>query len=634
MGKHDKQTATASSATTHDKDDKDDKQQVPHTPQPKRRHVGDIVATASRRPAKVLEVHENDAGMVTYTISYLSRRTGKEHPTTHERSGYRLLDYHMLAATKLPKQGTPQSYSKQADKAEKENTSKEVGENSERVAQIAEGPEELAMHLEVVAEREKEEEEAAEEAEGEKAHEEHAPEEHKPDEHAPEEHKPDEHAPEEHKSEGQSEAHEHMASELGIATSGIGAITSGISGVTGLIAFAKNVKQFDRTKSASERYMLTTKAMANLAKGGAGIIGAGSRGGRTAGSIASLVVNNDALKAAMNAFSAVGGTVDFIAGSFATIRDGSKAVMKIGKALTSKDEHTNWKDVGPPMVKTLEDVVRTLGAGLTAANGIVQLAHASASLAAAMPAVGAGINIFLQVLNLGRELVKAVQRTIKLVRLMMTKRKMEKLAATATDAKEIEMYQMLATVNHKRFNRQLMLVITEQAIPMAMSVVSIAGSVLEIVGVATSAAYGAGVALMGAGAGMRGGAALVSFGSKMVPHLASGIRKQKQFGRDVASGEKTGKLARVYKAVHLDRAFNKDKSTEHKQEAYLDVIDTLFTHIRALPQYEDGKPDVAKRYKEAETIVAATGVKPKELYAERDQDKAIELLLTAMKKRD
>lgn len=631
MGKHDKQTATASS-TTHDEDDK---QQVPHTPQPKRRHVGDIVATASRRPAKVLEVHENDAGMVTYTISYLSRRTGKAHPTRHERSGYRLLDYHMLAATKLPNQGTPQQYTKKADKAEKENTSKEVGENSERVAQIAEGPEELAMHLEVVAEREKEEEEA----EAEKEHEEHKPEEHKPEEHAPEEHapeehKPEEHAPEEHKSEGQSEAHEHIASELGIATSGIGAITSGISGVTGLIAFAKNVKQFDHSKSASERYMLTTKAMANLAKGGAGIIGAGSRGGRTAGSIASLVVNNDALKAAMNAFSAVGGTVDFIAGAFATIRDGSKTVLTIGKALTSKDEHTNWKDVGPPMVKTLEDVVRTLGAGLTAANGIVQLAHASASLAAAMPAVGAGINIFLQVLNLGRELVRAVQRTIKLVRLMMTKRKMEKLAASATDAKEIEMYQMLATVNHKRFNRQLMLVISEQAIPMAMSVVSIAGSVLEIVGVATSAAYGAGVALMGAGAGMRGGAALVSFGSKMVPHLASGIRKQKQFGRDVASGEKTGKLARAYKAVHLDRAFNKDKSTEKKQEAYLDVIDTLFTHIRALPAYEEGKPDVAKRYKETETIVAATGVKPKELYAERDQDKAIELLLTAMKKRD
>ncbi|HEY0251309.1 MAG TPA: hypothetical protein VGC41_07260, partial [Kofleriaceae bacterium] len=328
MGKHDKISASTTT-TTHDQDEQ---HEIPRTPV-KRRQVGDRVATASRRAAVVRSVEENNLGMVTYTISYLSRTTGKPHDTTHRRSGYRLLDYHVLAATKLPAQGSPQGFQEKPEK--KEGISKEVGEAGESFGQIAEGPEEMAMHLEVVAEREKEQ--AEEEDKHEQAH------------HA-------EPKPEEHKSEDKSEAHEHAASELGIATSGIGAITSGISGVTGLVAFVKNVKQYDHSKSASERYQLTTKALANLTKGGAGIIGAGSRAGRTAGSIASLVVDNDALKAAMNSFSAIGGTVDFIAGTFATIRDGSKTVMAVGKNLSHlyNHEETNWREAGPPMIKTLE----------------------------------------------------------------------------------------------------------------------------------------------------------------------------------------------------------------------------------------------------------------------------------------
>src|SRR5690606_1344868 len=109
-------------------------------------------------------------------------------------------------------------------------------------------------------------------------------------------------------------------------------------------------------------------------------------------------------------------------------------------------------------------------------------------------------------------------------------------------------------------------------------------------------------------------AGLIKLGTALAGPVAKAVRSQKQFGRDVAAGEKTGGWrGKVLQKTHLVDFYNADKSTGKKEARYLETINAIYDLVAALPPaYSDQDAD---KYEYANDVIVATGVNTKKLYA-------------------
>src|SRR5690606_13129266 len=142
----------------------------------------------------------------------------------------------------------------------------------------------------------------------------------------------------------------------------------------------------------------------------------------------------------------------------------------------------------------------------------------------------------------------------------------------------------------------------------------------------TAPAYGAGVAIMAVGYGTTATAGLVKLGTALAGPVAKVVRNQKQFGRDVAAGEKTGGWrGKFLQKTHILDAYNAEKSTGKKEARYLETINAIYDMVAALPAtYSDQD---AGKFEYANDVIAATGVNTKKLYEATNQEAATRLLL-------
>jgi hypothetical protein len=435
---------------------------------------------------------------------------------------------------------------------------------------------------------------------------------------------------------------EHQAAILGATSSGLGAATSGVSVAAGVAGAIDNFRQFAAMVKANKQTpgringlrMTDTFLQGTgntLQVGTSGLGGAASLGGMGAGIASAHDATNDAAATAASAFDGLGDAIGAVGGSVQLLVSGARLVIGTINNIRNPDE-ANWSATATDSIGMLKGFLSTANSTVSAVSGFLQIAGHAANLANALPLVGAAVNICIQFLDIAIQAINFVKALVKMIKAIQQSRKMKGASAkAAAGSKDQQMLDHLAEVNTKRYKRQLLPLISSVVNGVA-DCISIGGSVLNIVGVATSPAYGAGVAIMAAGYGASATAGLVKLGTALAGPVQRFVRSQKQFGRDVAAGEKTGKRATALKKMHLVGAYNADKSSGNKDQRYLASVNSIFDMVAALPdQYT---PNDSAKFEHAHDVIKATGVSTKRLYAATDQEAATRLLMEALKKRE
>ncbi len=435
----------------------------------------------------------------------------------------------------------------------------------------------------------------------------------------------------------------YTATALGTTSSALGAATSGVSMFAGGFAAYDNFRQFaamvKANKGAPNKQFDALQMTDTLLQGGgnalqagtSGLTGATSLGGVGAGIAVAQGASDDAATAAA-AFGGLGDAIGAVGGSVQLLVSGARLTIGVVNNIRKPDE-ANWSAVAVDSLGMLKGFLSTANSTVSAVSGFLQIAGTAAELANALPVVGAAVNICIQLLDIVIQTINFVKALVKMIESIMQAKKMKKKAdAAPAGGHEQHMLEHLSEINTKRYKRQL--------IPLISSVVngvadclSIGGSVLYVVGVATSPAYGAGVAIMAAGYGASATAGLIKLGTALSGPVAKFVRTQKQFGRDVAAGEKTGGWrGKVLQKTHLIGAYDVKKSSGKKDQEYLASINSIYDMIAALPAtYTEQDAD---QFENAHDVIAATGVSTTKLYKADTPDEATRLLMEALKKRD
>jgi hypothetical protein len=398
---------------------------------------------------------------------------------------------------------------------------------------------------------------------------------------------------------------EYHSTVLGTTSSALGATTSGISFLSGGLASIDNMIQFKKMMSARKQggidgLQLADKALegtGNLVQTGTSALTIGTGIGGTAAGIASAQdMSNDVASTAASAFGGLGDAIGSVGGSVQLLVSGSRLVIGVVNNIRNPDD-SNWTATATDSLGLLKGFLSTANSTVSAVSTFLQIAGHAAELANALPAVGAAVNICIQLLDILIQAINFVKSLVKMISAIMQSRAMKRASDDAVDgSEEQQMLGHLSEINSKRYKRQLIPLISSVVNGIA-DCISIGGSVLNIVGTATAPAYGAGVAIMAAGYGASATAGLVKLGTALAGPVAKLVRSQKQFGRDVAAGEKTGLRATVLQKTHLVNAYNENKSTGEKDKRYLASVNTIYDMVAALPAtytYQDA--DTASTY--------------------------------------
>ena len=435
---------------------------------------------------------------------------------------------------------------------------------------------------------------------------------------------------------------EHTSTALGTASSGLGAATSGVSMFAGGFAAYDNFRQFaamvkaNKTAATYDRLRMTD----TLLQGGGNAIQAGTSGlttatglgGMGAGIASAQDATNDVAATAASAFGGLGDAIGAVGGSVQLLVSGARVTIGVVNNLRKRDE-ADWSATATDSLGMLKGFLSTASSTVSAVSGFLQIAGTAAELANALPVVGAAVNICVQLLDIVIQTINFVKALVRMIDAIMESRSMKKKAEAAdAGSHEQQMLGHLSEINTKRYKRQLIPLISSVVNGVA-DCISIGGSVLNVVGVATSPAYGAGVAIMAAGYGASATAGLIKLGTALSGPVAKLVRTQKQFGRDVASGEKTGGWrGKVLEKTHLVGAYDVSKSSGEKDKRYLASVNSIYDMIAALPAaYTDQDAD---QFENVHEVIKATGVSTKQLYEAANQDVATGLLMDALKKRD
>lgn len=179
--------------------------------------------------------------------------------------------------------------------------------------------------------------------------------------------------------------------------------------------------------------------------------------------------------------------------------------------------------------------------------------------------------------------------------------------------------QELITVNNKRFNRQITPVIVKLG-NISADIVSIIGAISSVIVTLTgAAAYGAGAA---AGLGISIGTGVTSTSIKLggagTLAGAKGWRSLKQTGRN-----------RGWKG------FNKEKSSELKQERRFRHAAALLKMAGSLPAFDNSDDEVKNEYKRMERFLSVAGVDLGEFYKYNGNiGQQVKMLMDALAQRD
>lgn len=435
---------------------------------------------------------------------------------------------------------------------------------------------------------------------------------------------------------------EHQSTVLGTASSGLGAATSGLSMVAGGFAAYDNFRQFyamvkaNKAKPGSHESLTMTdtflQGTGNTAQAVTSSLTVGTGlGGMGAGIASAQDASNDVASTAASAFGGLGDAIGAVGGSVQLLVSGARVAIGVINNIRNPDE-ANWTATATDSLGMLKGFLSTANSTVSAVSGFLQIAGHAANLANALPAVGAAVNICIQFLDIAIQTINFIKALVKMIKALQQSKKMKTKSAAATDADEQKMLTHLSQVNTKRYKRQLLPLISSVVNGVA-DCISIGGSVLNVIGVATSPAYGAGVAIMAAGYGASATAGLIKLGTALAGPVQKFVRSQKQFGRDVAAGDKTGGLrAGFLQKTNLVNRYDKSKSTNNKEQEYLRSVNTIYDMVAALPAtYSDQD---SPKFEHAHDVIKATGVSTKKLYAAVDQEEATRLLMDALKKRD
>ena len=435
---------------------------------------------------------------------------------------------------------------------------------------------------------------------------------------------------------------EHTSTSLGAASSSLGAATSGVSMFAGGFAAYDNFRQFAamvKANKAGPRFnslqMTDTllQGTGNALQGGmSGMTGASSLGGVGAGIASAQDASNDVAATAASAFGGLGDAIGAVGGSVQLLVSGARLAIGVVNNIRNPDE-ANWSETATDSLGMLKGFLSTANSTVSAVSGFLQIAGHAAQLANVLPVVGAAVNICIQLLDIVIQTINFVKALVKMIGAIVQSRKMKnKSEAAVAGSDEQKMLGELSDINRKRYKRQLLPLISSVVNGVA-DCISIGGSVLNVVGVATSPAYGAGVAIMAAGYGASATAGLVKLGTALAGPVSKLVRTQKQFGRDVAAGEKTGGWRGTFlEKTHIISAYDTSKSTGVKESRYLASVNTIYDMVAALPAaYAEQDAD---KFEHAHDVIKATGVSTKQLYAAGTQEDATRLLMDALKKRD
>jgi hypothetical protein len=425
--------------------------------------------------------------------------------------------------------------------------------------------------------------------------------------------------------------------------SGLGAVGGLAGGIAGIFAFKSLIGG-----DSKERWE-AARVMADLVGApGQVLFGGVSAGAAGVKSVADGVASTGS-DAAQSVADASGGVMSAF-GSFAGFTEGAIAGAKgvIGAAeFVASINKQGWaqgerlQQVGTDFLKSIKGFLGAAQSAISSCSTFLSIAKVAGDAVAVMPIIGSALSIAANVFDILIQGVEIASRVYTMVKNILRKVALAKLR-TANAAKN-ELIDHLIEIAQKRWKRTIVPLVSN-TINILADFLSIGGAVLNIVGVATAAAYGAGGALMAAGYAATATAGVAKIGAAALKPGAAVVRTTKQWLRNGHDADETAKttkrgkwFARQRKAAAAKLKMNAGKTTTAKDKRLAGTISDLLGHIHALPALPatgDPPAPLKAQYENASTLLKATGVNTRELFATTDGATAVKLLAEALRKRD
>ncbi len=445
-----------------------------------------------------------------------------------------------------------------------------------------------------------------------------------------------------------SVAHPERASQAGVMRSvsgGIGMAASGVSTVASFARLVDNIRNLASEKRRDEMngFEIADEGMAaaqNGAQSVSGIATTASSAGVFGTTVAQAAEPSEAGGTALMSFFGAGGGIETVSGSAQLLISTARTITGVVRNVRAqrKGEDAAWVAVGTDAIGILKGALSTAQSCVTSIAVFTNIAGKAAELMNAIPLLGPTVNIAIQLLDIAIQVINGIKHLIKLIQARVHQKKLATMAkATENDQDEKTLYEGVADVNRKRFNREFLPVCTA-IINTCANLISIGGSVMNICGVATAPAYGAGVGVMAVGYGMTAIGGLTKVGTTIASPVAGMVRKTKQLSNDVRAHEAPNNRTTTFvRRTGIARAIgDADKSTTTKEARCRDDAQRMFTLMKALPAFDASDNTIVGAYERMRSVVKATGVSMNALRRKVDEkayDEAVGLVVEALKVR-